>query len=407
MKISIDKRTVLLIIFALGCLAIGISILVNGWFTTWTTLQVPPPLSPPFFDMRTVQGSLLSDKLGFDPQVKNPGDLTGRTLDYPKIWVWIAKLFQLDNETNLILFVCVYILAYIVCCLLLLRDSPSLYLLLAIFSGTSLLAVERGNNELLVFALLFAGICLSQRYFRGFTILLATVLKLFPALLVVILAKKPKILFVVGLILAGYFMLIFGELRILLAGNTALNDPNAIAASYGFNTNTHNIQQLFTGQSAATYAVIKYLFILVSLVLIAFISRSKYLNLTGSSEYKTDLLIAGGIIFSGTYLITSNWDYRLIFLFFCIPYILSIQNGFVRHSMLIGILLASNVDIVLLNSDLLWRVVPFAIDLCTLSKYYLFLTVTACLVRELKNYFSVISLSVSKSYATSLLNGPP
>ncbi len=171
MKVSIDAKKVFLTIFILACIAIGASILLNGWFTTWETLQVPPPLSPPFFDMRTVQGALLSDKLGFDPQVTNPGDPGYRALDYPKIWIGVAKLFQLDKETNLILFVCVYILAYLVCCFLLLRNSPSFYLLLAIFSGSSLLAVERGNNDLLLFALLFAGISLSQGYFRAFTIL--------------------------------------------------------------------------------------------------------------------------------------------------------------------------------------------------------------------------------------------
>jgi len=407
MKVSIDAKKVFSTIFILACISIGVSILFNGWFTTWTTLQVPPPLSPPFLDMRTVQGSLLSAKLGFDPQVKNPGDLTGRTLDYPKIWVGIARLFQLDNETNLILFVCVYILAYIVCCFLLLRNSPSLYLLLAIFSGTSLLAVERGNNDLLVFALLFVGISLSQSYFRAFAVLLVTVLKLFPAFLVVTLAKKPKILMVLVLLIAGYFLYISGELKILLAGNTALSDPNSIFASYGFDTNMQYIRQMLTGQSAATYALIKYMFILVSLGLIAFISRSKYLDLTDNSEYKTDLFIAGGIVFSGTYLITSNWDYRLIFLLFCIPYILSIQSGFVRHSMLIGILLASNVDFIFPASNVaaLWRLVPFALNLCAISKYYIFLMVTACLVRELKNYFSVISIASSKAYFTKLLTG--
>ena len=75
--------------------------------------------------------------------------------------------------------------------------------------------------------------------------------------------------------------------------------------------------------------------------------------------------------------------------------------------MLIGILLASNVDILLLayDIDILWRFIPFGINLCTLSKYYLFLMVTACLVRELKNYFAVISFASNKAYLTKLLTG--
>jgi ribose transport system permease protein len=390
MNVSLDRKKNFLIIFVLACLAIGVSILINGWFTTWTALQVPT-LSPFFADMRTVQGSLLSNQLGSDPQANNLGDPWARTMDYPKIWIWIAKLFQLNNETNFVLFICLYILAYIACCFLLLRDSPSLYILLAIFSGSSLLAVERGNNDLLAFALIFVGIILSQSYFNAFSILLATVLKIFPVLLVLTLVKKPKILVLLILIIAAYFLFNFGELKIIQAGNTALSDPNSMFASYGFDTNIRIIQQIVMGQSAFTYVLLKYLLILVSLVLAATLSRSKYLDLTGNSPYKTDLFIAGGIIFSGTYLITSNWDYRLIFLLICIPYILSVQNSYVKHSILIGILLSSNVSIL---GDYFGQ---SGVNLCTISKYYLFIMVTACLVKEYGNYLSGISPASGKA----------
>ena len=394
MKISINTRFVFSTIFTLACLSIGAAILLSGWFTTWTTLHVPSRI-PPFADMRTVQGSLLSDKLGYDPQVKNPGDPWARVMNYPKLWFWIAKLFQLNNETNFIVFVCVYVLAYIASCFFLLRNSPSLYLLLAIFSGTSLLAVERGNNDLLAFVLLFAGIAWSQGYFRALSILLATVLKVYPVFSVFALAKKPKIFILLVLLSAGYFIYIAGELKALQEGNTALTDWAGPFASYGFDTNMQIIRQIIIGQSAATYTLLKYGLIGVSLILSAGISRIKSLNLTSNSPYKTDLFISGGIIFAGTYLITSNWDYRLIFLLLCIPYILSIQSRFVRHSMLIGILLASNA--LILWENLGQSVMPGAI-----SKYYVFIMVTACLIREFSHYLSANSLASSKAYIAKL-----
>jgi hypothetical protein len=239
---------------------------------------------------------------------------------------------------------------------------------------------------------------LSQDYFRAFSVLLTTVLKIYPVFLVITLAKKPKIFIPLIVIIAGYFLYSLGELKILQAGNTALTDPASVIASYGFDTNIQIIQHIITGQSDTTYTVLKYILILASLILIAFISRNHNLTSTSNSAYKTDLFIAGGIIFSGTYLVTSNWDYRLIFLLLCLPYILAIQNAFIRHSMLIGILLSS-------NGFTLWAILGQNVLLGAISKYYVFLMVTACLVREACNYLSQISLASCKSYITKLPRG--
>lgn len=371
-----------------------------GWTNTWSALHIPT-LSPIFADMRTVQGSILSEKQGFDPQISNPGDPWGRTLDYPKIWLGVANLFQLNNETNYLIFVCVFVLAYLVTCFFLLRNSPSPYLLLAIFSWPSLLAVERGNNDLLVFVLLFAGIALSQGYFRAITILLATVLKVFPVFSVGALAKKPKIFILLVVLSAVYFIAIAGQLKVLLGGNTALTDPAGIYASYGFATNMLVIRQLIGGQPGALYTVLKYALILVSLGVSVAISRSKSLQPAGSSLFKTDLFIAGGSILAGTYLLTSNWDYRLIFLLLCIPYILSIQSRFIKHSMLVGILLASNAPFIGTYNN------QSAVMIGVLSGYYVFLMVTACLVREFSAYIPAVFLASVKAHVTNGLRWSP
>jgi hypothetical protein len=263
------------------------------------------------------------------------------------------------------------------------------------------LAVERGNNDLLVFVLLFAGIALSQGYFRGISILLATVLKVFPFFSVVALAKKPKIFILLILLSAVYFIGIAGQLKVFQAGNTALTDPAAIFAAYGFETNMLVIRQVIGGLPAVAYALLKYGLIVVSLGMCVAMSQINSLKPAGSSPFKTDLFIAGGSIFAGTYLITSNWDYRLIFLLLCIPYILSIQSRVVRHSMLIGILLASNS--------------PFfggsysqpGIMIGALSRYYVFLMVTACLVREFSQYVPAAFLASGKAYITTRLTWSP
>ena len=44
-----------------------------GWTGAFRRLGVPT-LSPPLADMRTLQGALLSEARGLDPQVDNPND---------------------------------------------------------------------------------------------------------------------------------------------------------------------------------------------------------------------------------------------------------------------------------------------------------------------------------------------
>lgn len=397
MKNASDWQKALLVIFTVLWLSIGTAILVVGWTPTWTALQVPT-LSPIFADMRTVQGSIKSEELGFDPQVKNPGDFWYRSMNYPKIWIWIAKLVQLDNETNYVVFICAYILVYILCCFFILRISPSLYVLLAVFSGASLLTVERGNNDLLAFVILFMGIYFSQNYFRAFTILLATILKVYPVLLVFIFMKKTKMFILLVLLIAVYFVFTAGELKILMAGNTALTDPASLFATYGLATNINNTMQLMhliVGQSALTYEIYKYMFIIGSLLLIILFSRIKII-VNNSSTLITDLFVAGAIIFSGTYIITSNWDYRLIFLLFCIPYLLNIQNRLLKHSILISILVSSNS--MFLSSALVLQIIgQFGISLCIMCKYYTFIMITSLLIKQSRQYLPIYLLDLLKA----------
>jgi hypothetical protein len=398
MKLRIIFERMLLIIFVLIILFVGGAILRNGWTNTWRMLGIPS-MTPIFADMRTVQGSIKSEELGFDPQVTNPGDPWYRSMNYPKIWIWIAKLVQLENETNYIVFIGAYILAYLLCCFLLLRITPSFYVLLIIFSGASLLALERGNNDLLAFVILFIGIYFSQNYFRAITILIATILKVYPVLLVFMFVKKTKMFLLLISLIAVYFILTAGELRIIMAGNTALTDPASLYATYGWATTFKNVAQLMRlfGQSVVIYEIYKYVLIIVSIILIILLSRKKILVDSNCSTEITDLFVAGAIIFSGTYIITSNWDYRLIFLLFCIPYIMNIQHKPIKYLLLFSIIVSIN-SLFLSTNTIMHIIGQFGISLCIMCKYSTFILITSLLVKEIKQYLPINSLDFAKAY---------
>jgi hypothetical protein len=366
-----SKNTTILFVFSFFWISIGLSIVYLGWTPTWTALYIPT-MSPIFADMRTVQGSLYSIEHGYNPQVENPGDPWRRVMNYPLIWVEISKFFHLDNEKNFVLLVSCYIFAYLVCCFLLLRDFPSIYIILAMFSGSSLLAVERGNNDLIIFVLLFAGIYTAQHYFRDyikvFTFLLATILKVYPVVAIISFIKKPKPLSFLMFAITSYFIYINSELKVIQHGNTANGK-----ISYGLINFLRWISiRIISDETKIAFVS---LMILLSLLLIIAITRNLQLKESKELAYSADLLITGGSIFVFTYLIAPNWDYRLIFLLFCIPYILFIENDFIKHSTLFCILISMNIVVVR-------DISPDYVSV--ISKHYAFLVIAACLLKELK-----------------------
>ena len=149
-----------------------------GWLDTWHLLQVPA-LEPSFADLRIVQGTIASISQGYDPQIINPGDPWHRAMNYPYFWVNIAYFFSLSNENNYLLFVSVIVMLYLVSCGSLIYKYPSCWIFFTLISGSSLLAVERGNNDLFVFFLLYIS-TIVPILFSAVIVILASTLKIYP-----------------------------------------------------------------------------------------------------------------------------------------------------------------------------------------------------------------------------------
>ncbi len=319
-------------IFIVGWLAIFIAVLTVGWTEVWSALLVPT-MSPPFADLRTVQGSLMALESGFNPQINNPGDPWNRPMNYPSVWIWLASTFAIQNESNYLVFVSVIVIGYLVSCCLLLRSYPSLPLLLMCFSGAALLAVERGNNDLLVFTLLFMAAS-SPKFVGVVAITIATLLKIYPVLAVVAFLRNPRTAFfmAIGSMLAIGFLL--PEFSVIQSAT-----PTGGGLSYGS-------QSIFAHVRRFDSKILG-LFLSIVLILIAFVlayvklTRSKLIATQSTSAEET-LFLMGACIYVGTFILAANSDYRLIFLFFCIPYLLKIDHIFVRLVLIISLLIAMN-----------------------------------------------------------------
>jgi hypothetical protein len=318
-----------------------------------------PTMYPPFADMRTIQGALSSISAGFNPQLYNPGDPWRRVMNYPGIWIDIARIFRLGNETGFLAFVSACILGYLYSCYTLLKKSPSVYSLLAMLSGASLLAVERGNNDIVIFSLLAVALHLRRDWIRSIIVLLAVVLKVYPVFSIYgFFQKNIKLLMLTTLLSAIYLILNLNEMILIKSGNTAFG-----FLAYGVHLDA-----------------VKMVGLLLILVFSSFLfwktgAAAKWFA-NGSDEYARDLFIVGGSIFVATFILSMNWDYRLIFLIFCLPYFQSLNNKLVKHVCSVSVLLSMNV--LLMHS--FGR--P-AINASKMSQFFLFAAIFVALSYEL------------------------
>ena len=181
--------------------------------------------------MRVVQAAVTSTDQGLNPQISNPNDPWHRSLNYPLIWVKIGQALNLPDESRFIQFCGLVIMSFVAICAYILFRFPSFGLLTCLLSTATLLSIERGNVDLIIFSLVFVFALVFPRTLSPIPILLATMLKLYPVFLLgILLIKRQFILFFTSLIFAlGIFGYIWDELALIRS-----NTPPSRFISYGF-----------------------------------------------------------------------------------------------------------------------------------------------------------------------------
>lgn len=293
----------------------GLAIWSLGWNTFWVGLSVPS-MSPPFADMRTIQGALNTMTQGLDPTVSNPGDPWGRLMNYPKIWIAIASMLQLGQESHFIAYNLAVVAGFYSLCGYLLWRYPSRALFLMIFMPASLLAVERGNNDLLVFTLVTLFVLLG--HLRGWIAgVLAIALKIYPVVLIPLafVIKNRTSAWLFTLAAAGVLWANGADLEAIKNGNTANGDlayGTTIAATLAY----RNFGPAYFYWDTVLYPAT----IVASLLFTQWLSLYDQLeSLRKEDAMAVDLFFAGATVFFLTFILSSNWDYRLIYLLLLVP----------------------------------------------------------------------------------------
>jgi hypothetical protein len=154
---GIDGR--LIVVGALVVYASALAISQAAWSVDiWPYLGVgrAPTL---FFDARNVAAAADCWALGYDPLIENPCDPTGRVMNYPRVWVLLHYVGLTQDRT--VLFGWIVVALFVLSLLLLLGRlsiKQGVVVAFAVTSPAVMFAIERGNMDLLLFAVFVAAV---------------------------------------------------------------------------------------------------------------------------------------------------------------------------------------------------------------------------------------------------------
>lgn len=318
--------------------AIGLFFLVLLLFATNSLVKLGiPVLNLSFGDLRLITSSASCDLKTAGWDLDSPScDPWGRPFNLPTLWVRIFSFLRLtDDRASVIGFVMLALLtialAYWLHCFrfwLHVTNTHKYFGLLCfsllLVSPPMLLLAERANVDILIFAGLTIGFIFwnrNSRYGVVVLVLILGVLKIYPwaALLITIRMKQAKrlILFSVFGLLVGLGYLSSEIMNIRSLSSTGFN-----VISFGSSMLPDFLHQTATGKSGGTFALILglILFLLVFVVVLRGYSgvievmRRRIENSLQSNASAESVLIFFGSLFVFSYLLGSNYDYRLVFL---------------------------------------------------------------------------------------------
>lgn len=304
----------------------------------WAHVGVPH-INPLFGDLSAILSAIECSNRGLNVLLDNPCDVMGRPHVYGSIWLKLS-LLGLGQE-HLFAVGLLTDLAFMVLAVWLIKPTSWFEFavgVLILFSPATTLALERSNNDLLVFALLLlSAVCLTLRQrlsqMLGLVIIyVATSLKIYPAILFVAIffvikrnLKECIITFGMAVLLVALWLL--GNAReILLLKETV---PKPIGP---FATGAKAVFEYLTWGYTPGMMIL-FIAIIMICALGFFLKLSAYEALHKKPSLQNTLFIFGLFILFFTYTINGNYDYRWIFAIYLIPQLFDIRNRAESKSM--------------------------------------------------------------------------
>lgn len=307
---------------------------VHNYNVNITKLYQFPVMVPSFADLRVITSAYDSADLDYDPMVYNICDPWERPFNYPRIWM-VFSIFGITQKHTSVIGVALAFIFYMCLAWLVIpriKLKTSIIYIIAVLSPAVVLGVERGNTDLIIFIILALALLFLRRGRRVtdivscLLILLSSILKLFPIFAFSALLKEKRKSFLIFLgicvfVFLGYLVLTYDDLVIINK-----NTPKPTDLTYGnmiiFDYWVDSIANLLSMDVQSLKILTRAASLILSFAIIV-LALSSYNRLKEDEIYSVcnfiDALRIGSSIYVGTFLLGYNFNYRLIFLFFCIP----------------------------------------------------------------------------------------
>ena len=382
------KKNFILYIFLSLIILIILSILTKGWLVTWGSIRLPT-MVPPHFDLRFYQYPAMAIEAGRDPLFAThetwaqglPQNWQGQSRYYLPIFK-LSHFLNFHKEIYFLVFANFIIINFIICIYKLIKlKKNSFWILILFFSGSTLLGIERTNNDLIIFRLLYWAAVFPNLLGTVF-VLISTYIEFWPLVsAIAFIKKKIKILLLFFLLI---FILYFYKFMFSESGLVIVNDW------FSFGSKSTSITLKRYSLININHILVSFFLILLSLVTL--IKKVNFLKLEFNKEpndFYERLFLMGSSTFCGLYILQSNYDYKLILLILCVPYITLLKNKLDKYLLLLCMIISSNYN--------LFVSYPFTgkglnIIIPVLSKNILFVMIFALLLKYLINYWKVNGL---------------
>lgn len=326
------------LVVALGLLAFAVAVFalekIVGWDATWRALGVTP-LQPPFFDMHVINDYAACAAKGVDAYRQRACNIDN--FNIPPTWLWLGSL-GIEGADSTWMSILMIAGAGIVI-VLLFRGGPwfnGIVGLAAALSPSVMMGVERGNLDLLILILVGASALIyNERRSAPFVVALGllglgVVLKLLPLFCVALIGRFSRKALIFASLLAaagGVYLIVTFRYIALIRENV----PTTFILSYGYKSIflgiDHTRDEAGLGPLHLVDTWLPSLWTAFVIICAAIVAARSVFSRRASHPIDQGVagtaFLFGAGIYCGTYLLGTNFIYRLMFLLLCIPQLLN------------------------------------------------------------------------------------
>lgn len=334
---GIDGRLIVV-----AALALYLAIVATAYafdVNPWRSLGVNPAPTL-FYDARNVAAAADCWGGGHDPLIENPCDPAGRIMNYPRVWVLLHFLGLTQDRT--LVFGGIVVALFLGSVLLLvgrLSIPEGVIVAVAVVSPAVMLAIERANMDLVIFAL-FVGAVFAWAARERLTpllspaiVLMAGIMKLYPvfALPAFAFTGRRRMTWVVAAAFAAmgvYLLLTLDDLRVVMQA-----PEGGLLYSFGARILIGDLYHRWWPGEWAFGSLLAQLIAAVPVVILSAFAWSwarRRLPRMSVVDRESSTILAfnlGALTYLGTFVTRKSGDYRLVFLLLTLPLLLRWAGG--------------------------------------------------------------------------------